>query len=193
MKRVCVFCGSSKGVRAEYTLAAKAMGQALVKRNIGLVYGGGDVGLMRVLADAALAAGGDVIGVIPSALAEREVAHAGLTKLHIVRTMHERKQMMHDLSDAFVALPGGLGTLEEFFEVLTWGQLGMHAKPCGILDVEGFYEPLLALLDRAVEDQLLRAENRTMLIYDTGAERLLDRMAAYEAPAVAKWIGRDES
>lgn len=190
---MCVFCGSSGGTRPAYADAARELGELLASRGIGLVYGGGDVGLMGVLADAALAAGGDVIGVIPSALAEREVAHAGLTKLHIVRTMHERKQMMHDLSDAFVALPGGLGTLEEFFEVLTWGQLGMHAKPCGILDVEGFYEPLLALLDRAVADQLLRAENRTILIYDTGAERLLDRMAAYEAPAGAKWIGRDES
>ncbi len=191
--RVCVFCGSSSGARPAYAAAARELGELLARHGIGLVYGGGDVGLMGVLADSALAAGGEVIGVIPQALADREVAHGGLTALHVVRTMHERKQMMHDLSDGFIALPGGLGTLEEFFEVLTWGQLGMHAKPCGILDVEGYYEPLLALLDRAVDDQLLKPENRAMLIYDTSAERLLDRMAKYRAPVVTKWIGGDES
>lgn len=191
--RVCVFCGSSAGTRPAYADAARELGELLARRGICLVYGGGDVGLMGVLADSALAAGGEVIGVIPRALADREVAHGGLTALHVVRTMHERKQMMHDLSDGFIALPGGLGTLEEFFEVLTWGQLGMHAKPCGILDVEGYYEPMLALLDRAVDDQLLKPENRAMLMYDTSAERLLDRMAAYEPPAVIKWIGRAES
>ena len=190
---MCVFCGSSAGTRPAYADAARELGELLARRGICLVYGGGDVGLMGVLADSALAAGGEVIGVIPRALADREVAHGGLTKLHVVRTMHERKQMMHDLSDGFIALPGGLGTLEEFFEVVTWGQLGMHAKPCGILDVEGYYEPMLALLDRAVDDQLLKPENRAMLMYDTSAERLLDRMAAYEPPAVIKWIGRAES
>lgn len=164
----------------------------LAARGIRLVYGGGNVGLMGIIADAALAAGGEVIGVIPQALADLEIEHPGLTKLHVVRTMHERKQLMHDLSDGFIALPGGLGTLEEFFEVLTWGQLGMHAKPCGVLDVDGYYAPVLALLDRAVVDGLLKAENRAMLIYETDALRLLDRMAEYSPPAVTKWIGRAE-
>ena len=191
--RVCVFCGSSSGNRPAYASAACELGALLARRGIGLVYGGGNVGLMGIIADAALAAGGDVIGVMPQSLVEREVAHPGLTTLHVVRTMHERKQLMHDLSDAFIALPGGLGTLEEFFEVLTWGQLGMHAKPCGILDVEGYFEPMLVLLDRAVDDQMVKPDNRAMLIQDVAAERLLDRMAAYEPPAVTKWIGRAES
>ncbi len=191
--RVCVFCGSSRGNRPAYARAARELGALLARRGTGLVYGGGNVGLMGIIADAALAAGGEVIGVMPQSLVEREVAHAGLTTLHVVRTMHERKQLMHDLSDAFIALPGGLGTLEEFFEVLTWGQLGMHAKPCGILDVEGYFEPMLALLDRAVDDQLVKPENRAMLIQDVTAERLLDRMAAYEPPAITKWIGRAEA
>ncbi len=190
---ICVFCGSSTGNRPAYASAAKELGALLAQRGIRLVYGGGNVGLMGVISDAALAAGGEVIGVIPRSLVDREVTHAGLTQLHVVRTMHERKQMMHDFSDAFVALPGGLGTLEEFFEVLTWGQLGMHAKPCGILDVDGYYEPLMALLDRAVADQFLLAENRAMLVYDTAPDRLLERLATYEPPTVAKWIGRAES
>ena len=191
--RVCVFCGSSSGNRPAYARAARELGALLARRGIGLVYGGGNVGLMGIIADAALAAGGDVIGVMPQSLVEREVAHPGLTTLHVVRTMHERKQLMHDLSDAFIALPGGLGTLEEFFEVLTWGQLGMHAKPCAILDVEGYFEPMLVLLDRAVDDQMVKPDNRAMLIQDVAAERLLDRMAAYEPPAITKWIGRAES
>ena len=193
LEAVCVFCGTSAGNRSAYADAARALGTLLTARATRLVYGGGDIGLMKIVADAALAAGGEVIGVIPQTLADREVAHAGLTKLHVVQTMYERKQMMNDLSDGFIALPGGLGTLEEFFEVLSWGQLGMHAKPCGILDVDGYYEPLLALLDRAVDDGLLKVENRAMLIYETDAERLLDRMAAYEPPTVTKWIGRAEA
>lgn len=192
LEAVCVFCGSSSGNRPPYAHAARAVGTVLAARGIRLVYGGGNVGLMGIIADAALAAGGEVIGVIPQALADLEIEHPGLTKLHVVRTMHERKQLMHDLSDGFIALPGGLGTLEEFFEVLTWGQLGMHAKPCGVLDVDGYYAPVLALLDRAVVDGLLKAENRAMLIYETDALRLLDRMAEYSPPAVTKWIGRAE-
>jgi uncharacterized protein (TIGR00730 family) len=193
LRAVCVFCGSSTGARPAYADAARALGALLAGRGTRLVYGGGDVGLMGIIADAALAAGGEVIGVIPRALADLEIAHTRLTKLHVVSTMHERKQQMHDLSDGFIALPGGLGTLEEFFEVLTWGQLGMHAKPCGILDVEGYYEPMLRLLDRAVDDGLLKAENRAMLIYDTDAEQLLQRMTDYRPPTVGKWIGRAET
>ena len=193
LESVCVFCGTSSGNRPAYADAARSLGTLLATRGTQLVYGGADIGLMGIIADAALAAGGEVIGVIPEALADREGTHAGLTARHVVSTMHERKQLMHDLSGGFIALPGGLGTLDEFFEMLTWGQLGMHAKPCGILDVDGYYAPMLALLDRAVVDGLLKAENRAMLIYETDALRLLDRMAAYEAPAVTKWIGRAEA
>src|SRR4051812_49148308 len=145
--RVCVFCGSNPGARPEYAAAARAVGRALAERGRGLVYGGGNVGLMGVCADAALAAGGEVIGVIPDALQTAEVAHGGLTRLHVVRTMHERKALMADLSDAFAALPGGFGTLDELFEILTWAQLGIHAKPVAILNVAGFFDPLLAMLD----------------------------------------------
>ena len=179
LQAVCVFCGTSAGNRPSYAEAARALGTLQAAQGTRLVYGGGDIGLMKIVADAALAAGGEVIGVIPQSLVDRESAHGGLTRLHVVQTMHERNQMMHDLSDGFIALPGGFGTLEEFFEVLTFRQIGVHAKPCGILDVEGYYEPLLALLDRAVDDGLLKPENRAMLIYETDAERLLDRMSVH--------------
>ena len=156
MKRVCVFCGSSVGVRA-ITRKPRGLGERSRASGIGLVYGGGNVGLMGVVADAVLAAGGEVIGVIPRALAEREVAHAGLTELHVVDSMHTRKAMMAELSDAFIALPGGLGTLEELFEVLTWAQLGIHRKPCGLLNVDGFYAPLKQFLDQAVDRTIHQA------------------------------------
>jgi len=177
--RVCVFCGSSMGARPAYAEAARSLGRLLAERGVGLVYGGASVGLMGVIADAALAAGGEVIGVIPRSLVDREIAHAGLSELRVVTTMHERKAAMAELSEAFVALPGGLGTLEELFEVWTWGHLGIHAKPLGVLDVARFYEPLTAFLDHAVDQGFIRAANRAMLIRDTDPERLLDALLRY--------------
>jgi uncharacterized protein (TIGR00730 family) len=168
-------------------------GRLCAERGLGLVYGGGNVGLMGAAADAALAAGGEVIGVIPKGLVDRELAHPGLSSLHVVGTMHERKQRMHDLSDAFVALPGGYGTLDELFEALTWGQLGIHEKPCGLYDVEGFFQPLVALVDHAVAEHLLRPEHRAMLLAADRPEVLLSALAAYRAPQVQKWIARSEA
>jgi uncharacterized protein (TIGR00730 family) len=193
MKRLCVFCGSSVGSDPAYADAARALGERLARRSIRLVYGAGNVGLMGVLADAALAAGGEVMGVIPAALVAREVAHAGLTDLRVVHSMHERKAIMADLSDGFLALPGGFGTLEEFCEVLTWGQLGLHAKPCGLLNVGGYYDHFLRHLDQGVTQQLLRAEHRALVLEDSDPDRLLDRMVAYEAPFVSRWIDRTET
>lgn len=193
MRRICVFCGSSRGRSPSFAEAAMRLGVALADEGLELVYGGGNVGLMGVLADAVLEAGGRVIGVIPRSLVEREVAHFGLSELRVVDSMHERKQLMHDLSDAFVALPGGIGTFEELFETLTWGQLGIHAKPCGILDVEGYYQPLVALLDGAVTSELLHAEHRDALLVDTDATRLLARLRAHRPPHVEKWLDRDET
>src|SRR5215210_5562364 len=163
MDRLCVFCGSSSGRDPAYSVLAAQLGRALAQRRIGLVYGGGRVGLMGVLADAALAAGGEAIGVIPQDLMDREVGHGGLTELHVVSSMHERKALMAELSDGFAALPGGIGTLEELIEVYTWSQLGLHAKPMGLLDVRGYYRPLAALLDHAVHEAFLRAEHRAAL------------------------------
>jgi uncharacterized protein (TIGR00730 family) len=193
MKRVCVFCGSSPGARAGYADAATALGRALARRGIGLVTGGGRVGLMGVVADAALAAGGEVIGVIPEALLEWEVAHEGLTELRVVASMHERKAAMADLSDAFAALPGGFGTLEEFCEVLTWSQLGLHAKPCGLVNVAGYYDPFLAMLDHAVTERFLRREHRALVLADEAPDSLLDQLAAFRPPLFEKWIDRDET
>jgi hypothetical protein len=188
-----VFCGSSAGVRPEYTEAAAAVGRLLAERGIGLVYGGGKVGLMGVLADAVLAAGGEAVGVIPHALEAREVGHTGLTELHVVDTMHQRKALMADLADGFVALPGGFGTYEEFFEVLTWSQLGIHPKPCGVLNTAGFYDALLALADHAVAEGFVRAEHRQLVLVETDPAVLLDRMAAFAPPpTVGKWITPDE-
>lgn len=189
MKYICVFCGSSLGSRSIYRESAQAMGEALVKRGLGLVYGGGNVGLMGLIADAVLAAGGDAIGVIPEFLAEKEIAHTGLTQLHTVNSMHDRKALMAELSDAFIALPGGYGTLEEFCEILTWAQLGLHQKPQGLLNVEGYYDPLLQLFDRAVTDQFLRADLRNLVIEADQADVLLDRLASYESNYVDKWMG----
>jgi uncharacterized protein (TIGR00730 family) len=164
-----------------------------VARGYGVVYGGGRVGLMGILADAALAAGGEVIGVIPSALATKELAHRGLTRLEVVASMHERKALMAELASGFVALPGGVGTLEELFEVVTWGQLGLHRKPCGVLDVEGYWSDLGRMLDHAVEESFLRLEHRRMLMVETDAAALLDRFEAYHPPEIPKWIDRDEA
>src|ERR1700690_258387 len=176
MKRICVFCGSSQGSRPEYQAAAEEMGRELVRRNIGLVYGGGNVGLMRIIADAVLRAGGEAVGVIPENIMSREVGHRGLTKLHVVHSMHERKALMADLSDAFVALPGGFGTLEGFCEGLTWSQLGLHAKPCGILNVLGYYTPLLAMFDHAVEERFLKPENRALVLARDSVAELLQAL-----------------
>lgn len=193
MRRVCVFCGSSPGARAEYKHAAAEAGDLLARRGLGLVYGGGHVGLMGVLADAAMRAGGEVIGVITQALRDREVAHTGLTELHVVRTMHERKARMAALSDAFLVLPGGIGTLEEFFEVWTWGQLGEHTKPVGIINTAGYYDGLIRFLDQAVAERFLKPKHREMLIVGETPAAVLDAFAAYEPPAVGKWIGPAET
>lgn len=192
MKRVCVFCGSNTGIRPAYRDVARQMGAALVQRGIGLVYGGGCVGLMGVLADAVLEYGGHVIGVIPAHLVAKELAHQGLNDLRIVETMHERKAMMADLADAFIALPGGFGTFEEFCEVLTWGQLGLHRKPCGLLNIEGFYAPLLALFDHATSEGFVRDIHRGIVLVEEEPDRLLDRLRDYQPNVVPKWMDRDE-
>ena len=171
--RICVYTGSRHGSRPEYTQAAETFGALLAREGIGLVYGGGRLGLMGVVADAALAAGGEVVGIIPQKLVDLEVAHSGLSELHVVHSMHERKAMMADLSDGFVALPGGIGTLEELFEVWAWLHLGYHDKPCGLLNVQGFYDPLIAFLDSIVTEGFLRSDTRTMLFSDDDGERLL--------------------
>ena len=190
--RVCVFCGSSAGNRPGYREAALALGRTLAERGAELVYGGSKVGLMGAVADAALAAGGRVIGIIPTSLRDKEIAHEGLTELYVVGSMHERKAMMADMSSGFIALPGGIGTLEELFEIWTWAQLGYHRKPVGLLDIEGYYRPLLAFLDSTVEEGFVRPEHRAMAIVETDPARLLDRFAAYEPPSVTKWIRAGE-
>lgn len=193
MNRVCVFCGSSVGVNPAYAAAATQMGTLLATRGIGLVYGGGNVGLMGVIADAALAAGGEVIGVIPRALADREVAHTGLADLRVVDSMHSRKAMMAELSDAFVAMPGGVGTFEEFFEAITWTQLGLHRKACGLLNVDGFYSPLVTFIDQAVTKGFIRPVHRTAIVVDDDPSRLLDTLSTIDLPDVPKWIKPDET
>jgi hypothetical protein len=185
-----VFAGSSAGRRPEYATAAIDLGRALAARRLDLVYGGARVGLMGILADAVLAAGGQVIGVIPAALAMKEVAHDGLTDLRVVSSMHERKALMADLSDAFIALPGGLGTWEEFFEILTWGQLGLHRKPCGLLNVHGYFDPLLSLVAHSVTEGFVRQEHASMISVATAPEPLLDLLAAASLPVVEKWLDR---
>jgi len=191
--RLCVFCGSSFGAREVYRTSTRAFGELLARRGIELVYGGAHAGLMGVLADAVLASGGQVTGVLPEALKERELAHLGLSDLRIVGSMHERKALMASLSDGFVALPGGIGTLEELFEVWTWSQLGLHAKPCALLDVDGFYGGLSMFMDHLVEQGFLRPKQRESLIVDTDPAALLERMASYRAEPVIKWITGSES
>jgi uncharacterized protein (TIGR00730 family) len=192
MRRVCVFCGSNPGLRPAYVEAAKEMGRSLARRGIGMVYGGGRVGLMGAVADSALAAGGSVIGIIPESLLEKEVAHGRLTELRVVASMHERKAMMADLSDAFIAMPGGYGTFEEFCEVLTWSQLGIHQKPCGLLNVEGYYDKLLALFDHAVAEGFVHAVHRSLVVEATEPDVLLEILENYRWPKVEKWIEREE-
>lgn len=191
MKRICIFCASSPGNRPEYAAAAEQMATELVNRKIGLVYGGSKAGLMGVLADAVLGAGGEAVGVIPKNLMEREVGHAGLSKLHVVQSMHERKALMADLSDAFIALPGGFGTLEEFCEVVTWSQLGLHAKPCGILNVLEYYSPLLTMFDHAVEERFLKPENRALVLARASPAELLRALEQWRPLRVEKWLDRE--
>jgi hypothetical protein len=194
MKRVCVFCGSSTGRQSIYGEAAEALAAELGRRRIGLVYGGGSVGLMGILADAVLGHGGEVIGVIPRGLASRELAHEHLTALHVVESMHARKALMARLADGFIALPGGLGTLEEILEVLTWAQLGIHRKPVGLLDVAGYWEGLRQLIARAVAEGFVRPEYATLLLADTDPARLLDRFAAWEPPDGPRvWLDETET
>jgi len=193
MKRICVFCGANAGVDARYRASADELGRLLVANRIGLVYGGAGIGLMGAIADAVLAAGGDVTGVIPRNLLEREVAHRGPIDLRVVESMHERKALMADLSDGFIALPGGVGTLEELFEVWTWAHLGLHRKPCGLLDVGGFYTSLEKFLDHVQTEGFLRAGVRDMLLIEESAESLLAAMQAYQAPDTPQWLTREQS
>jgi uncharacterized protein (TIGR00730 family) len=193
MRRICVFASASPGLRPQYAQAATELAEALARRTIGLVYGGARVGLMGVLANAMLKRGGEVIGVIPDALVSKEVAHQGLTELRIVGSMHERKQQMTDLADAFIALPGGLGTLEELAEILTWAQLGLHAKPIGILNIEGFFDHLAAYLDHTVAERFVLHAHREMLLVADAPDLLLNQFESYQPPAQPKWIDRTES
>jgi len=191
MKRIVVFCGSSPGRQPAYVTAAQDLGRLLAARDIGVVYGGASIGLMGALADAALAAGGEVIGVIPRRLFPAEIPHAGLTEQRIVETMHERKALMGELSDAVIALPGGTGTLDELFEMFTWSQLGLHRQPIGLLDVEGYWERLLAFMDHMVQERFIRAEHRDTLLVESDAEAMLERLGSFERPVVDKWLDRD--
>jgi uncharacterized protein (TIGR00730 family) len=188
-KSVCVFCGSSAGARPEYATAARGMGEALLRRGLTLVYGGASSGLMGIVADTVLAGGGQVLGVMPRGLARKEILHAGLTELAVVDSMYERKRLMFERSDAFVTLPGGFGTLDELAEALTMSQLGLHAKPSGLLDVAGFYAPLIAFLDHAVAERFVRTEHRALVLVETDPDRLLDAIAEARPPApIGKWL-----
>jgi uncharacterized protein (TIGR00730 family) len=191
--RICVFCGSSCGARAAYAAAAKRLGELMVRRGIGLVFGGGRIGLMGVVADTVLANGGEATGVIPGGLIQREIGHKGLTKLHVVETMHQRKALMADLSDAFIALPGGYGTLEEFAEIVTWTQLGIQIKPCALLNIEGYWDGLLSFVDHAVQEDFVRAENRRLILVGSTPEDVLDKIAAWQPPThLEKWLDREK-
>lgn len=194
MKRLCVFCGSSEGARPAYADAARGLAAELARRKIGLVYGGGSVGLMGVLADTALAAGGEVIGVIPGPLASRELAHPGITEMRVVGSMHERKATMASLADGFIALPGGLGTIEETLEVLTWAQLGIHRKPVGVLNVEGYWDGLLRMLAHAVREEFVRRDYLALLLFADTPGELLDRFAAWQPPTFPRaWLAPSQA
>jgi uncharacterized protein (TIGR00730 family) len=193
MRSICVYCGSSPGNDPAYWSAAVEFGTLLGRQGIRLVYGGGDVGLMGAIADAVMAAGGEVVGVIPQGLVDREVAHLGLTELHVTRSMHERKAMMAELADGFVAMPGGLGTLEELFEILTWAQLGLHHKPVGLLNVAGYYDALVAFVDGTVKAGFVREEHRALFCVDTDGEALLAQFESWTPQSIPKWLGMDET
>ena len=190
---LCIYCGSSPGRLEVYGSAACALAEALVSRNIRLVYGGASIGLMGMVADQVLKLGGQAIGVIPKALAHKEVAHKNLTQLHITESMHERKMLMAELSDGFIALPGGIGTLEELFEIWTWAQLGFHNKPCGLLNVEGYYDSLIGFLDHVLAEQFVKKEQHAMLIVEANPDFLLDRYVNYQPAEVRHWVGKDET
>ena len=192
MPRVCVFCGSSTGVRSDYAEAAQALAREIARRGFGLVYGGGNVGLMGVVADAMLAAGGEVVGVIPHTLMAREIGHTGVSTLHVVDSMHERKALMADLSDVFIALPGGIGTFEEWFEAVTWTQLGLHRKPCGLLNTRGFYDDLIRFMEHTWTEGFIKPETRAVVRYDADPAALVDALHAVEMPVVPRWISRRE-
>ncbi|HNB21485.1 MAG TPA: TIGR00730 family Rossman fold protein [Candidatus Melainabacteria bacterium] len=187
MQRICVFCGSSSGIKQEYAVGARELGLVLAKKNLELVYGGGHVGLMGVVADAAMSAGAKTIGIIPRCLADKEVAHQGLSELHVVQTMHERKAQMSDLSDGFIAMPGGFGTLEELFEVITWAQLGIHKKPFGLFNIAGFFDKLIDFIDYQVEQGFIPVRHREMIIVSDEAEELVELLANYHPVAQEKW------
>lgn len=192
IQAICVFCGANYGKRPSYRESARRVGEILAKQAITLVYGGGNVGLMGALADACLENGGRVVGVIPRALAEKEIAHRNISEMHVVGSMHERKAMMADLADAFLTLPGGFGTWDEFCEALTWSQLGLQKKACAFLNVDGYYDALLAMAQRAAEDGFIQPEHRELLLVDTDAERIIERLQSYEVPCVPKWVDRKE-
>lgn len=192
MKRITVFCGSSSGNQPIYDEQARALGAYMALQGIGLVYGGAKVGLMGAVADAVLEKGGEVTGVIPGFLQSKEIAHENLTELILTETMHERKMKMHDLSDGAIALPGGFGTLEELFEILTWGQLGLHQKPVAILNVGGYFDDLIRLIEKMVQEGFLRASNQEMLLVDANIENLIEKMHSYQAPATPKWISKGQ-
>ena len=192
MQSLCVFCGANVGTRPEYAEAARTVGRMLADQGIRLIYGAGNIGLMGILADSCLAAGGKVIGVIPDALVRHEVAHQALTELRVVNSMHERKAMMADLSEAFMALPGGLGTFEELFEIWTWAQLGLHRKPLGLLNVSGYYDPLIALANHGLQEGFLRQQHLDTLLVDTDPQRLLTALEGFVPAFTPKWIERDQ-
>lgn len=193
MKKICVYCGSNPGKNPEYIAAARTLAKELVARNIALVYGGASVGIMGEIADTVLSHGGEVIGIIPQALADKELAHSGLSELIVVKSMHERKNLMADHADGFIALPGGIGTLEELFEVWTWAQLGFHNKPCALLNIKGYYDHLTMFLDNVMQQEFMKDIHRNMLLVEDNPTQLLEQMANYQPPAVSKWIDRDET
>ena len=193
MNNICVYCGSSAGRLEAYADGARALAHALVARDLGLVYGGASIGLMGLIADTVLQLGGRAVGVIPQALARKEVAHKSLTDLHITQSMHERKTLMAELSDGFIAMPGGIGTFEEIFEIWTWSQLGIHGKPCGLLNVAGYFDALTLFLDHAAAEQFLKPQHRSVLIVEQEPAALLDRFASYEPPRIKKWLDENEA
>ena len=193
IKSICIYCGSSPGRLEAYAEAAIAVAEALVSRNIRLVYGGASIGIMGLVADQVLKLGGQVVGVIPKGLAHKEVAHQQLTELHITQSMHERKMRMAELADGFIALPGGIGTLEELFEIWTWAQLGIHNKPCGLLNVEGYYDSLIGFLDHVLAEQFVKKHHHELLMVDSNPDRLLERYVNFQPPVVKHWVGKNET